>query len=162
MGGSRLLVELNHCVLCGKDPVRRAAFASHLAETEKRFYDDRLAGADSFFAWAGRALGAGPLTAAAAVYVRIVSAPQLFVEGNQRTATLAASFILVRGGLPPLVATPDTAAVFSRLSARARAIRRDGWIAPVETAVVERQLRHHLARSLDPVFLRGGPGEPQR
>ena len=162
LGSSRLLVELNHLVLCGKDPERRRAFASHLALTEAHFYDGPEAGADGFFDWAERALGAGPIEAAAALYVRMVSAPQLFVEGNQRTATLAASLLLVRGGLPPLVATRVNAAALGRISARARAIRRGAWTSAIEIALVERRLRRRLRASLDPAFLRRAEGTTTR
>lgn len=158
LGGSRRLVELNHVVLCGKDPERRTAYASHLALTEAHFYDGPEAGADGFFAWAERALEASPIDAAAALYVRMVSAPQLFVEGNQRTATLAASLLLVRGGLPPMVATRDNAAALGRISARARAIRRGAWTAPFQIAAVERPLRRRFRAMLDPWFLRRTDG----
>lgn len=153
LGGSRLLLDLNNRVLCGKDPTRRREFLTHLAETESRYYDDREAGADAFYDWASRAVSAEPIRAASALYVRIVSAPQLFVEGNQRTAALAASVPLVRGGLPPMVATRANAAALARISAKACAIRRDAWTAPFDVAIVERRLRAHLARTLDPVFL---------
>ncbi|WP_093256054.1 hypothetical protein [Rubrimonas cliftonensis] len=154
LGASHRLIELNHRVLCGTDPARRADFKRHLALTERRFYEDRAAGADAFFDWVSRADRAPPLVWATALYVRVVSAPQLFLEGNQRTATLMASFALVRAGRPPLVVTPEGAPALARISARCRAIPRARWTAPLEIALMERRLRRHLARTLDPVFLR--------
>ena len=50
-GGSHLLLELNHVVLCGTTPARRAEFARHIAATERRFYEDHACGADSFYDW---------------------------------------------------------------------------------------------------------------
>lgn len=153
LGNSRLLLELNHAVLCGKDPTRRAGFTEHLAATERRFYGDHEAGADAFFDWLSRRRGEPPLPLAAALYVRIVSTPQLFIEGNRRTATLAASFVLVRGGLPPLVATPGRARSFGRVSLAAQAIDRGWWTAPLQLAVAERRMRRVITQALDPRFL---------
>jgi hypothetical protein len=48
-GGSHLLLELNHVVLSGTTPARRAEFAGHIAATERRFYEDHACGADSFY-----------------------------------------------------------------------------------------------------------------
>ena len=50
-GGSHLLLELSHVVLCGTTPARRAEFARHIAATERRFYEDHACGADSFYDW---------------------------------------------------------------------------------------------------------------
>ena len=46
---------------------------------------------------------------AAGVYVRILSKPQLFIEGNNRTGSLLVSYLLMRAGLPPFVLTLDNA-----------------------------------------------------
>jgi len=95
----------------------------HIAATERRFYEDHECGADSFYEWVDENRGQKPLVFAAGVYRRIVGAPQLFIEGNQLTATLVASFVLGRGGLPPLVWTRTTfeafAAQFGDASTRA-------------------------------------------
>ena len=37
------------------------------------------------------------------MYVRILSRPQLFIEGNQRTAALVMSYVVLRAGQPPFV-----------------------------------------------------------
>jgi len=43
---------------------------------------------------------------AAGLYIHIMSRPQLFFEGNHRSAILIVSFILGREGCPPFVLTP--------------------------------------------------------
>lgn len=135
-GRSRQLLELNQMVLCGPSPDRRAEHAAHAAATEARFYADREAGADAFYAWL-EAVPAWPApTFAARLYVRIVSSPQLFIEGNQRTATLCASSVLARAGMPPLVVEESLVAAFAPVAAACRAVDRSrsfglvrGWIA---------------------------------
>jgi PBP superfamily domain len=49
---------------------------------------------------------------AAGAYVRMLSRPQLFIEGNHRTGALLMSYILVRDGLPPFVLSTDSAAAY--------------------------------------------------
>ena len=123
-GGSPLLLELNHIVLCGTTPGRRAEFAPHIAATERRFYEDHECGADSFYDWVDENRRLRPIVFAARVYRQIVGAPQLFIEGNQRAATLVASYRLGRGGLPPLVRTRETFKAFASLSAQCKATDR--------------------------------------
>jgi hypothetical protein len=49
---------------------------------------------------------------AAGVYVRILSQPQLYIEGNHRTGALIMSYILVRAGKAPFVLTVDHAKAY--------------------------------------------------
>ena len=49
---------------------------------------------------------------AAGIYVRILSKPQLFIEGNHRTGALVMSYILLRDGYPPFVLSVDNAAAY--------------------------------------------------
>ena len=46
---------------------------------------------------------------AAGVYIRILSEPQLFIEGNHRTGALIMSYLLAREGHAPFVLTEDNA-----------------------------------------------------
>ena len=41
--------------------------------------------------------------------MRILSKPQLFIEGNNRSGSLIVSYLLMRAGLPPFVLTLDNA-----------------------------------------------------
>ena len=44
--------------------------------------------------------------------MRILSKPQLFIEGNHRTGVLVASYVLLRNGLPPFVLTVENARTY--------------------------------------------------
>lgn len=157
LGGSAELLELNHVVLCGSTPVQRRQFAAHIAATDARFYHDRAAGADAFFAWLALQPTDPPDRLAALLWARIVSRPQLFIEGNQRTATLVASLVLVRAGLPPMVASPCVAPRFAALGEQCRNINRASWRGPLDFALGWRAVRATVRATADPRFLvRGG------
>jgi hypothetical protein len=59
---------------------------------------------------------AHPLKAAAEVYVAALGFPQLFIEGNHRTANLIANWISMYYGHPPFVLNPNNAVAYFRPS----------------------------------------------
>lgn len=107
------LLELNHLVLCGLDPAVRQEHRQHLAVTAQRFYDHE-GGYDvgNIFTWYHKHAHQSSWKRAAGVYVRIVSQPQLYLEGNHRTGALIMSYILAREGNPPFVLTVDNAKAY--------------------------------------------------
>ncbi len=152
-GGSRLLLEMNHQVLCGAGTRRRAEFARHLAATERRFYDDHQCGADAFYAMVARSRHLKPIPFAARIYRQIVEAPQLFIEGNQRTATLVASFVLGRAGLPPMVPTAKTFGALSVLSATCKAMDRRWFLSMAWGWMLDLQMQNFIMRTAQADFL---------
>ncbi len=151
-GGSRHLLELNHRVLCGVDPERRLQFAAHIAETERRFYDEAH-GVAEFFDWSERHRDRAAETLAAGAFVRVVSGPQLFIEGNRRTASLLASYCLARRARPPLVVTPDGFADYATLADTCAAVRRGGAGGAFGLALAGWRIRRFIERSGRPEFL---------
>jgi hypothetical protein len=107
-----LMLEINATVLCGSDPVERAEFAEHLAATERHFFNNEEGGIKDLFDWYGKHRDESAWKRAAGVYVRILSKPQLFIEGNHRTGSLIVSYLLMREGLSPFVLTVDNAEGF--------------------------------------------------
>ena len=152
-GQSRHLLELNHRVLCGISPERRTQFAGHLAETERRFYDPRDGGIGELHEWVKRNRTKPAYTLAAGVFVVAVSTPQLFIEGNRRTATLLASYVLARAGLPPLVVSPQDYPRFDEISERALAIDRGGFASGIALALAVHRTADFLLATADPRFL---------
>ncbi|MDQ7832706.1 MAG: hypothetical protein RDU30_13305 [Desulfovibrionaceae bacterium] len=106
--GSDHILELNHIVLCGLDERVRLEFGSHILETRKRFSQ----GIGQILSWYERKKSKSPYKRAAGVYVLGVSQPQLFLEGNHRTGSLVASYILVKDGKPPFVLTRENALAY--------------------------------------------------
>lgn len=107
-GGVDNILELNHIVLCGIDDRVRLEYGPHLLETRRRFSQ----GIDEIAQWYERKRHKSAYRRAAGVYVLSVSQPQLFLEGNHRTGSLVASYILVQEGLPPFVLTRDNASAY--------------------------------------------------
>lgn len=104
-----LMLEINATVLCGRDPARRVEFAQHLAATEKHFFNNVEGGIKDLYNWYCAYRSDSVWKRAAGVYVRTVSKPQLFIEGNNRSGSLIVSYLLMRAGLPPFVLTLDNA-----------------------------------------------------
>ena len=77
-----LMLEINATVLCGRDPARRLEFAQHLAATEEHFFNNVEGGIKDLFNWYCAYRSESVWKRAAGVYVRILSKPQLFIEGN--------------------------------------------------------------------------------
>lgn len=108
-GNFKHLLELNALVLCGTDAAERTAEARHLQATEEHFYDDQRGGIRDIAEWYQMHRGESVWKRAAGVYVRILSEPQLFIEGNHRTGALVMSYLLARERRPPFVLTVDNA-----------------------------------------------------
>jgi hypothetical protein len=112
MGNLKYLLELNTIVLCGQSPRRRQEYARHLEATEQRFYEQREGGIQDLIESYARHHHESAWKRAAGVYVRILSKPQLFIEGNHRTGALTMSYILIRDGKPPFVLTVENAGAY--------------------------------------------------
>lgn len=106
------LLELNHLVLCGLDPTLRLEYHKHIEATRQRFYRQEPYNIDDILRWYRKHESESPWKRAAGVYVRILSHPQLFIEGNHRTGALIMSYILARDGKPPFVLTVDNAKAY--------------------------------------------------
>jgi len=112
LGSSKHLLELNALVLCGTSPARRQVYARHLEASERRFYEERQGGVEDLVEWHARHDDEPAWSRAAGVYVRILSKPQLFIEGNHRAGALVMSYILVRDGQPPFVLSVENAGAY--------------------------------------------------
>lgn len=106
------LLELNHLVLCGVDPQVRREHAKHLIATTARFYTQEVFNIDEILRWHTKHQDESPWRRAAGVYVRILSQPQLYIEGNHRTGALIMSYILARAGKAPFVLTVENALAY--------------------------------------------------
>ncbi|MGI6247168.1 MAG: hypothetical protein ACOYJQ_15585 [Pseudochelatococcus sp.] len=126
-GSSAHWLELNHLVLCGATPERREQFRNHIAQTERRFYDDSIGGIGERIDWLMRHRSNSPEALAAGIFLHMTSAPQLFIEGNRRTATLVASYALTSRGRPPLVVTENDYKAYFALTDDCKHMHRDRW-----------------------------------
>src|SRR5215831_11379614 len=103
------LLELNHIVLCGLNEQVRQEYQTHIEAAAQRFYEQEEFNIDDILRWYYRHENESAWKHAAGVYVRILSQPQLYIEGNHRTGALIMSYILMRDGKAPFVLTVDNA-----------------------------------------------------
>jgi len=153
MGNLKYLLELNTTVLCGIDPARREEYARHRQSTEERFYEAQHGGIQDLVEWYESRRGDSPWMLAAGVYVRLLSRPQLFVEGNHRTGALAISYILLGGDEPPFVLTPDNAVTYFDPSTVIKNIEKQGLTMRFRSPGLTRQLASFLAEHADRKYL---------
>ena len=106
------LLELNHRVLCGVDPQVRSEHHAHLEATAQQFYQQEEFNIDNILRWYEKHASESPWKRAAGVYVRILSRPQLYIEGNHRTGALIMSYLLARDGKAPFVLTVQNAQAY--------------------------------------------------
>jgi len=153
MGNLRHLLELNTIVLCGTSPDRRDAYAAHTAATERRFYDEHEGGVRDVVEWLAARADNSPWNRAAGVYGRILTTPQLFIEGNHRTGVLVASYVLLRDGLPPFVLSPENAVAYFDVSAALKHIPKTGATSLFRLPSVRQRLADLLREHSDPRYL---------
>jgi len=106
------LLELNHIVLCGLNQQVRQEYQTHIEATAQRFYEQEEFNIDDILRWYYKHENESPWKRAAGVYIRILSQPQIYIEGNHRTGALIMSYILVREGKAPFVLTVDNAKAY--------------------------------------------------
>lgn len=108
------MLELNAIVLAGIDPMRRMEYRGFIVETERK----TARYINGFMKWYKRHASEDedPYNVAAGLYVRILSQPQLFIEGNHRTGSLVANYHLLMSGKQPFILTPDNAVEFFNLA----------------------------------------------
>ena len=106
------LLELNHIVLCGLNEQIRQEYQAHIEITTQRFYEQGEGNIGDILGWYDRHDGESSWKRAAGVYVRLLSQPQLYIEGNHRTGALIMSYILMRDGKAPFVLTVDNAKAY--------------------------------------------------
>lgn len=140
LGQLKQLLELNTLVLCGSSETRRAAHAGHRAATERRFYDERDAGIQDVVEWYAGHDDEPAWSRAAGVYVRMLSTPQLFIEGNHRTGVLVVSYVLLSAGLSPFVLSVDNASAYFAASTALRNTHKNGAVALFRLPGIRRRL----------------------
>jgi hypothetical protein len=153
MGNLRTLLEINRVVLCGQDEATRQRHAEHLRATEERFYGEWGAGIRDVVEWYETHRGDLAWMRAAGVYIRVLSEPQLFLEGNHRSGALLISYILLREGKPPFVVTPENAQAFFDPSTLIKKIRKRGLVMQFRMPGLKKKFARFLKQECDPRYL---------
>jgi len=153
MGQLRHVLELNVLVLCGTSAARRDAYARHIEASERRFYEEPDGGIRDVVEWHQTHQGEAPAEHAAGVFARMQATPQLFIEGNHRTGALLMSYVLLLGGEPPFVLSPEAAPPFFDLASALRDVQRRSPAGFLQLPAVRQALVALLIRHADPAHL---------
>lgn len=148
-----LLLEINTTVLCGTDRARRWEYRDHIEATEERFYANAEGGMGELLEWYAQHRGESAWKRAAGTFVRILSTPQLFIEGNHRSGSLILSYLLMRDGLPPFVLTADNAPAYFNPASVIRKTPRHGARALFQLPKIKKRFAAFLEAQSDPGFL---------
>jgi prophage maintenance system killer protein len=149
MGNSALLLEVNALVLCGCDEKDRDNFSRHIKQTRQKFYDDAQGGVGSLMEWYGFHENDNLWRKAAGLYIHITSQPQLFIEGNHRSAILLISYLLGREGYPPFVLTPANAKELLDQTQSITELKKHGFSALIQTPRLCSRLASTLKSGLE-------------
>jgi hypothetical protein len=155
-----LMLEINATVLCGTDPARRVEFTEHLSATEKHFFNNAEGGIKDLYNWYSAHRNESVWKRAAGVYVRTLSKPQLFIEGNNRSGSLIVSYLLMRAGQPPFVLALNNAEGYFNPSSVIRNSAKHGIKALYELPKIKKKYAAFLqeqAPACNAFFLRDKP-----
>jgi hypothetical protein len=147
------LLELNHLVLCGLDPTLRLEYHQHIAATRRRFYEQEPYNIDAILRWYHKHASESPWKRAAGVYVRILSHPQLYIEGNHRTGALIMSYILARGGKAPFVLTVDNAQAYFDPSTLIKETKKTATTLLMKLPHMKKRFAHFLEQQANAHYL---------
>lgn len=100
------LLELNHIILCGSDPEKRAEYHRHIMETRDKF-NAKMPEILTWYEKAKKTLN--PYELATGFYWRQLSQPQVFIEGNHRTGNILINYILLGLNKPPFIINTENA-----------------------------------------------------
>jgi hypothetical protein len=153
LGNSRRLLELNILVLCGPTQEARRAAAAHIAATERRFYEQPGGGIRDLMHWLSVHAKDSVWRRAAGAYVRLLSQPQLYIEGNHRTGALIMSYLLAREGRPPFVLTVDNAKAYFDPSALVKGSKKRGIAELTRLPKLKKRLAELLKSQADAAYL---------
>ena len=139
------MLALNERVHYGEDSALRQEFAGAIASNADKF--DRQIEPISEWYWKHAGRGEHPYKLAAETYVSIVGQPQLFIEGNNRTGSLIASWINLCRRLPTVRALRSERGRVLRAVRGNQTIRRPFDVArPPPVAQVSQVVSHLLGK----------------
>jgi hypothetical protein len=153
MGQLKCLLDFNNAVLCGMDKKKSKEHARHVAATKQHFYDHDKGGIGAIVEWYAGHREASPWRQAAGVYVRTLSEPQLFIEGNHRSGALIMSYLLARAGKPPFVLTVDNAKAYFDPSTLIKDTKKTTITRLFKLPRIDKNFAQFLKRQADPRYL---------
>jgi hypothetical protein len=153
LGKLNYWLKLNAVVLCGKDAETDEGHQRLLRATEARFYDEPNGGVRDVMEWYSYHLDMSVWRRAAGTFNRVLSEPQLFIEGNHRTGSLIMSYLLAREGKPPFVLNRSNAKGFFDPSSVIKKTRKHGFLTQIKFQRLIKEFAEFLEAQKNPKFL---------
>jgi hypothetical protein len=153
MGHLHHWLELNAVVLCGSEAGVRLRHHRLMEETDKRFYEQPNGGIRDVMDWYELNTDKSVWRRAAGVYIRMLSEPQLFIEGNHRTGALIMSYLLAREGRPPFVLTPKNARGFFNPSSVFKKSKKNSLVMRLKMPGLKKAFADYLQAQANKAFL---------
>ena len=147
--GLQYMLELNHIVLCGRDSKVRLEYTPHITETRRRFYQN----VQPIKRWYQKHKDESALKVAAEVYVGILSRPQLYIEGNHRTGSLIATYLLLTRGSPPFVLNVENAVAYFQPSSQIKFSDKTSFKGRLRLPKYEKAFKTFLEENINEDFL---------
>ncbi len=104
------MLEINHRVHYGLDSDLRKEYRKAISATTEKF-EEQIKPIRRYYKKNLQDSSAA-LKVAAGIYIAILGAPQLYIEGNHRSGSISASWINLVHNQPPFVLTVDNAIAF--------------------------------------------------
>lgn len=154
MGELHYWLDLNAIVLCGGEAGARARNRRLLEATEARFYEQPDGGIRDIMEWHALNRGKSVWRRAAGVYIRILSDPQVFIEGNHRTGALIMSYVLARENRAPFVLTESNAREYFNPSSVFKTSNKRSVLMRLKMPGLTGALADYLKRQANKAYLR--------
>jgi prophage maintenance system killer protein len=146
------ILELNNLVHFGQDIQLRVEYKKAIAYNSDNFYR-RIEAIQKWYTKHDEKDDVMKL--AAKVYVAILARPQLFTEGNHRTGSLVANWILMYHGHPPFVLSRQNAiAYFYPSSQIKKFVDQASWRGQFQLPQWHKKYGKFLEQYTDPIFVR--------
>ncbi len=151
--GLHHILELNHIVLCGGDLTTRKEFHQHVSATTDRFYNQKECNIGHVISIYNKWRNKSAWKKAAAVYIYLISQPQLFFEGNHRTGALLMSYILASEGKAPFVLSVKNAEAYFNPSTLAKLTRKSVVTKIWKLPKIQKKFAKFLKKQENPKYL---------
>jgi len=158
MGQLHYWLEINTVVLCGTDASVTERHRRLIAATEARFYEQPDGGIRDIMDWYARNDHKSPWRRAAGVFIRVLSDPQLFIEGNHRTGALIISYLLARESRAPFVLNEKNARAFFNPASVFKKSNKRNLVMQLKMPGLTRAFADFLEHQADKTFL--APTDP--
>ncbi|OHD13029.1 MAG: hypothetical protein A2086_07480 [Spirochaetes bacterium GWD1_27_9] len=147
------MAELNHIVLCGTKKEKRIEYHKHIVETREKFQKN----IKPIFEWykkESKEKEISPFKLASGFYVKALSQPQLFIEGNHRTENVIMNYILVSFGKPPFILSTHNAIKYFEPSAQLKVTSKENFMSNIrEIPNLKKEIKKLLEKYVDEKYI---------